>query len=156
MSEPKVSVVKVKRVTHPNEGKYPGRMTYDHNLALCKITESMTEEEKNIFSDPEGIVNQDRLQKFLSDLKEQDIVGIETELYVVDSKTSSGLVCSGVNKRFTDHLVENKEIDTALAMGFCEILYRDKKPYGVSETVNVKIVDYLTKEEPKKEEKENV
>ena len=142
-SEPTVSIVKVKRASHPNEGKYQGRMTYDHNFALITMSQNMTPEQMERFGEPNGIVDLERLNKFLNEVQVGDIIGVDTELYSVEGKTTDGLLCKN------DLFLKNKEIDTALGMGFCEILYRDKKPYGVSETVNVKILDYSQKKEKK-------
>lgn len=156
--EPKVTIHQVKRRKHPNEEKYCGRMSYDYNKALINLSGNLTDEERVRFSSETEILNQERLDQFKNSLLPEDIVGIDIDVYKFKSNSKGGLVCGDTGKSQIDLFLTDKEIDIALAIGYCEILYRDNKPYGVSETVNIKIIDYYsgeTKSEENKNESKN-
>jgi hypothetical protein len=142
----KEEILKIKRKEHPNHRKYIGKKTFDHHQALLDLVMKLSDEENERFVNPNDFIKKEQLDKFLAEIKPKDIIGIEEQLIILTKKTDNGIIGDDFYGKKTDIFIPIKNIDIALCMNCCEILYRDEKPYGVSEEVNIKI---RTFEKPK-------
>lgn len=146
--------VDVKRTSHPNDWKYVGKAGAEHKMAMTEYLEKLTPEQLDA-EEGSFIFDQTKLNTFLDEVKVNDVLGVNYGKYLVLEKTELGLDCKehitdDEKKKYhiSDEEIEklrnqklsNSDIDYGLSTGFAEILYRDNKPYGQSETQEVKIV----------------
>ena len=137
--------VKVKVVEHPRTMYYTGKTTRDHLHG------------RMVFMTGNGPPsNAKAVKKFLGRVKPDDIVGVDNTQYKVvrvednhkrEEEVELSLI--GINI-FTkqEETLSQAAISLALGSGYCDILYRNGKPYGIKTTkeVKVKIVDHSIKE----------
>jgi len=135
MSEVTEKTVTVKVKNHPRDMFYMGRQTRDH---LAGIMQYMSSGGKMV-----DIV---RVINFMKTVKEGDIVGVEHNQYRVEEVQDCGFLGINVATKSSAN-VSTEDLTIGLGSGFCEILYRDNKPYGIEteKQVKVKIVDKTKK-----------
>lgn len=131
----KTVTVKVK--THPRDMYYPGKQTREHLAGIMQYMAS-----KPVFPDPE------KVEAFLKGVREGDVVGVEHNQYRATKVDNTEL--TGINiftKREATLSVE--DITMGLGSGYCEILYRDDKPYGIEheKEVKVKVINHALNED---------
>ena len=137
MAQVTEKTVTVKVKNHPRDMFYAGRQTRDH---LAGIMQYMANGGKQL--------DLDRVEAFMKGVQVDDIVGVEHNQYRVEEVDQYSFV--GVNT-FTKRSVSvsSEDLTMGLGSGYCEILYRDGKPYGIEteKQVKVKIVNHTKKEE---------
>jgi hypothetical protein len=138
MSEVTEKTVTVKVKNHPRDMYYEGRQTREH---LSGIMQYMSAGGK--------MVDVERVQSFLKTIKESDIVGVEHTTYKIESVDHATLTVEAITQNNERHHLGTEDISFALGIGYCEILYRDGKPYGIEteKQVKVKIVNHLKAKE---------
>ena len=151
MSEtPKVEErkVQIKRKNHPSDWKYPSRHNTEHLNAKLRYLASLSKEERELARKGLLVKEEQRTEQFLSEILPGDEVGVETDKYIVVEKLEDGI---RTNNKYTKvpQDFSKAEIDFALNFGFADILRRDGKLYGVTETeeVTLKVVDYTKTKE---------
>jgi len=138
MSQVTEKTVTVKVKNHPREMFYPGKQTRDHLNAIMQYMS-----EKKPFPDLKSV------ETFLKTVNVGDVVGVEHNQYRVEEVDQYSFV--GMNNSTKRSVtLSSEDITMGLGAGYCEILYRDGKPYGIEteKQVKVKIVNH-TKEEEK-------
>ena len=152
-------VLKAKRRYHPNEKKYDGRAsTADMLVAQIEFAGKLTPEQSKLFKKNKLIYDQEKFDALFNDIGINDVIGYKGMIYKVLSKhRQRGLSLSKRKFRnrndeqvFTD--VEDLKIsiydlDFMMNLNSAEILYKDGKPYGVSEDLEYKVkVEVFTDE----------
>lgn len=145
-SAPTITYQTIKRSKHPNAPKYFGFQAFEYTNALMEIAMAMDKEERAIYADPNGILDKESFDKFIEEVKVGDVIGVSFNTHLVKEKTKDGFKTECVTDKKRD-FVGNKEIDMALLVDCCEILYRDREPYNCKKDIKVKIVDYSKKKE---------
>jgi hypothetical protein len=137
MSEVTEKTVTVKVKNHPRDMYYEGRQTREH---LSGIMQYMSAGGK--------MVDVERVQSFLKTIKESDIVGVEHNQYKVEEVSAESFIGLNVRTKLSQ-VVGVEDMTMGLGSGYCEILYRDGKPYGIEteKQVKVKIVNHLKAKE---------
>lgn len=136
MSEVTEKTVTVKVKTHPRDMFYSGRQTRDHLNGMMQYMAS-----KKTFPDLE------RVGTFLKTVCVGDFVGVEHNQYRVEEVQEDSFI--GINILSKELVTLNSEdLTMGLGSGFCEILYRDNKPYGIEteKQIKVKIVNHTKKD----------
>jgi hypothetical protein len=145
--QPKVTEVEldVKVKNHPDDLKYPNTKCKEHSEAEMTFLVSLTNEQLTKYQNDELVVNEDETKKFIESVQVDDYIGIFYTFGKVTSKTNDSITLL-VSKKYISTFSLN-EIDNAREMKFCQILYRDEKPFGIAETqkVKVKFIDNSTK-----------
>mgnify|MGYP006278464195 CR=1 FL=1 len=138
---PKVTTeeVTIKVKNHPREMFYGGRQTTDHLQQMIKY-----------IALKEPMPDYAKVEAFVQTLKVDDIVGVNHNQYKVESIDTRAFSGQQRNGRQTVTL-SAEDITIGLGTGFCEILYRDDKPFGIEteKKVKVKVVDHTKEEETK-------
>lgn len=144
--QPKITEVEmdVKVKSHPDDLKYSNSKCKEHSEAEMAFLVGLTDEQLTKYQNDELVVNEVETKKFIEDVHVDDYIGIFYTFGKVLSKTDNSITLL-VSRKYnsTFHL---NEIDNAREMKFCQILYRDEKPFGIAETqkVKVKIIDNST------------
>lgn len=134
----KTVTVKVKK--HPREMFYKGRQTNDHLNGMMRY---MSDTGKKDFPDLDGV------GEFLKTVCAGDFVGVEHNQYRVEETSEHSFVGVNIDTKATV-VVGAEDLTMGLGTGFCEILYRDGKPYGIEteKQIKVKITDYTKQTDP--------
>jgi hypothetical protein len=137
MSEVTEKTVTVKVKNHPRDMYYEGRQTREH---LSGIMQYMSAGGK--------MIDVERVQSFLKTIKESDIVGVEHNQYKVEEVSDESFIGLNVRTKLSQ-VIGVEDMTMGLGSGYCEILYRDGKPYGIEteKQVKVKIVNHLKAKE---------
>jgi hypothetical protein len=128
--------VTVKVKNHPREMFYGGRQTTDHLQQMIRY-----------IALKQPMPDYGKVEAFVQTLKVDDIVGVNHNQYKVESidpRAFTG-VQFGTKQLMT---LSSEDITIGLGTGFCEILYRDGKPFGIEteKKVTVKVVDHTESE----------
>ena len=140
MSQVTEKTVTVKVKNHPRDMFYSGKQTRDHLNGMMKYMAS-----KKCFPD------NDLVKAFLNTVNVGDIVGVEHNQYRVEQVSEYSFI--GMNILSKERMtLSSEDLTMGLGSGFCEILYRDGKPYGIEteKQVKVKIVDHTKQTEASK------
>jgi hypothetical protein len=132
MSEVTERTVTVKVKNHPRDMFYTGRQTRDHLNGMMQYMAS-----KKTFPDVE------RVSTFLKTVCVGDFVGVEHNQYRVEEVQEDSFIGINILSK-QSQTVSVEDLTMGLGSGFCEILYRDGKPYGIEteKQVKVKIVNH--------------
>lgn len=144
--------VKVKVKEHPNAWKYVGFSGREHSNALFKALSALTPEQTKVWQHKTKLLNREAVKEFIASVKVGDQIGLNTMVLSVVSKTKTAVVvltvaCStqGTTSSWVNPTIKitSKMVDKGLAIGWCEVLMRDGKPFGVDEykTIDVTIAD---------------
>jgi hypothetical protein len=119
---------------HPRHMYYTGRQASDHLNALMNYMVARNPDVRDTA----------RVQTFLKKVKVDDLVGIGHKGYKVVGVDMNKLTLDVQNAQKNNETLSTDDLEMALGMGFCEILYRNNKPYGIKTTKKVKlnIVDF--------------
>jgi hypothetical protein len=119
--------VKIRITKHPREKFYEGFSCTEHNVALCQ---AMTESSEELFLQK----HQPAIKEFIDSCLPEDVIGVYDTKYKVYN-TGDCLAVEALNgnnegeiKKFT---VNDLDLALGVATKFAEILYRDKKPFGL-------------------------
>lgn len=147
--EEREEFVQVDRKYHPDEYKYPGlESSQEIIMAQIKLFESLTPEQEEQYALGTLLVDEDRTRDFMSAIKPGDILGIKSNMYLVKSVNSDDLiVCKRKFDKYNQkyHFDSDEEtiniyqLDNALSLGFCQILYRNNVPFGLDKEMAYKI-----------------
>ena len=149
--------VTVKVTQHPNEKKYKNIPTYETNLALMKFLSSLTKEQSSLFSERDLVLEEEKTIELYDDITKDDKVGIiiprhkdgrltPMQLSVVN-KIEGEDYFVGKNEVLNEtYEVSFQDVSAALALGYCEILYRNDEVYGVEKEKEVTVKYYYTEE----------
>lgn len=132
MTQVTEKTVTVKVKNHPRDMFYSGKQTRDHLNGMMQYMAS-----KKCFPD------NDLVKAFLNTVNVGDIVGVEHNQYRVEEVSEHSFI--GLNALSKERMtLSSEDLTMGLGSGFCEILYRDGKPYGIEteKQVKVKIVDH--------------
>ena len=132
MTQVTEKTVTVKVKNHPRDMFYSGKQTRDHLNGMMKYMAS-----KQTFPDLEKVT------EFMKSVQVGDYVGVEHNQYRVEEVSEYSFI--GMNILSKERMtLSSEDLTMGLGSGFCEILYRDGKPYGIEteKQVKVKIVDH--------------
>lgn len=131
--------VKIKVTKHPRGMFYDGRQTREH---LAGLMQYMAKGGKTL--------DLNRVEEFVKSVQVNDIVGVEHNQYRVEEVDHHSFIGENISNKQKKTLTP-EDITVALGSGYCEILYRDDKPYGIEleKEVTVKIVNHNKEEETK-------
>ena len=132
--------VTVKVKNHPRDMFYSGRQTRDHLNGMMQYMSS-----KKTFPDL------DKVSEFLKTVHIGDYVGVEHNKYKVEEVAEHSFIGFDIHAKKAA-TINAEDLTMGLGSGFCEILYRDNKPYGIEteKQVKVKIVDHTKQSEESK------
>lgn len=132
--------VTVKVKNHPRDMFYSGRQTRDHLNGMMQYMSS-----KKTFPDL------DKVSEFLKTVHIGDYVGVEHNQYKVEEVAEHSFIGFDIHAKKAA-TINAEDLTMGLGSGFCEILYRDNKPYGIEteKQVKVKIVDHTKQSEESK------
>lgn len=136
---PKQPKVTTKTVTvtikdHPRNIFYQGKQTRDHLLGIMQYMAT-----KPATPDTTPLV------ALLRKMRQDDVVGIGFNAYTVESVDVENCSVTGKNMYTkTTETITESVLQLQHGAGFCEILYRNGKPYGIKTKKKVKlnILDY--------------
>jgi putative DNA primase/helicase len=137
-----------KTTVHPREHLYQGRTGYDYNKAMMNLMSRMTEEQMENLETNTLVMNQEATQEWLDKVKSGDVIGVVSNLYLVDN-IQDCIYCTkakptktpGCYETFgTTIAIPKSSIDHARELGLLDILWREGKPFGVPETRDMTIV----------------
>lgn len=136
MSQVTEKTVTVKVKNHPRAMFYPGKQTRDHLNAIMQYMS-----EKKPFPDLKSV------ETFLKTVNVGDVVGVEHNQYRVEEVNSDRFLGENILTKAC-HALSPEDITMGLGMGYCEILYRDGKPYGIEteKQIKVKIINHTTED----------
>ena len=140
MTQVTEKTVTVKVKNHPRDMFYSGKQTRDHLNGMMKYMAS-----KQTFPDLEKVA------EFMKSVHVGDYVGVEHNQYRVEEVSEYSFI--GMNILSKERMtLSSEDLTMGLGSGFCEILYRDGKPYGIEteKQVKVKIVDHTKQTEASK------
>ena len=136
MTQVTEKTVTVKVKNHPRDMFYAGRQTRDHLNGMMQYMAA-----KKVFPDLA------RVGEFLRSVHVDDYVGVEHNQYRVTEVSEHSFIGIDIHSKEA-RTVNADDLTMGLGSGFCEILYRDGKPYGIEteKQVKVKIMDHNKKE----------
>lgn len=167
----------VKRTSHPNEPKYPGKPSLEFGSAIRSFLGELSYPEQDRLLEGKLIVEEEDSIEFYDSIEVGDIVGVglwrgineqgenphnEPAAYKFEITSIDGdlmqarnvTVESRIKKQRPDYKGDEVELafedlSCALGTGYGEILERDGKPYGVSEEIEytIKILGPSSEEE---------
>lgn len=134
--QPKVTTktVTVTIKDHPRNLFYQGKQSRDHLLGIMQYMAT-----KPATPDPKP------LDALLRKMRQGDVVGIGFSAYTVESVDVENRSVTGKNMYTkTTETINESVLQLQHGAGFCEILYRNGKPYGIKTKKKVKlnILDY--------------
>lgn len=137
-------VISTKRKKHPNDGRYPCRPSQELLHAGMKLMTSLSESDRALMKQNKLIIDEEETAELFDEIKEKDIIGVGilrktgfiANKYEVTNivKSNDYLVCQNLLTKEAEE-ISFQDISVGFAMGFAEILYRDEKPFGVSEEI---------------------
>ena len=132
MSQVTEKTVTVKVKNHPRDMFYSGRQTREHLNGIMQYMAA-----KKTFPDYEAV------KQFLGNVNLEDYVGVEHNQYRVEELSDHSFIGMNIHTK-QSQTVSVEDLTMGLGSGYCEILYRDGKPYGIEteKQVKVKIVDH--------------
>lgn len=134
--------IQVKRKTHPNAVRYPCRTTHEILEAGRKLLFSLSQTELDLLLQNDLILDEEETGELFDAFQENDIIGLGilrsdgfySNTYRIE-KIHSGedwLECENVYTKEIEE-ISFQDVSVAMALGFAEILYRNDKPFGVSD-----------------------
>lgn len=146
--EEREEVIEAKRKWHPNANRYLGRKsTQEIQSATIKYLSSLSPEDMpNVGTS--FMSNEERTRDFFDFLEVGDVVGYRAMMFKIEEKTDdtiSGQALKisrdGRETSFTGPFtsVNIWNLDFALSISACELLYRNDKPYGVENDMAYKV-----------------
>lgn len=149
-------VISTKRKKHPNDGRYPCRPSQELLHAGMKLMTSLSESDRALMKQNKLIIDEEETAELFDEIKEKDIIGVGilrktgfiANKYEVTNivKSNDYLVCQNLLTKETEE-ISFQDISVGFAMGFAEILYRDEKPFGVSEEIEFTLKIYSEEKE---------
>jgi len=132
MSQVTEKTVTVKVKNHPRDMFYTGRQTREHLNGIMQYMST-----KKTFPDYEAV------KQFLGNVHVDDFVGVEHDQYKVEEVSEHSFIGMNIHTK-QSQTVSIEDLTLGLGSGYCEILYRDGKPYGIEteKQVKVKIVNH--------------
>ena len=132
MSEVTERTVTVKVKNHPRDMFYTGRQTREHLNGIMQYMSA-----KKTFPD------YDAVKQFLGKVHVDDFVGVEHNQYKIEEVSAHSFIGLNIHTK-QSQAVSVEDLTIGLGSGYCEILYRDGKPYGIEteKQVKVKIVNH--------------
>lgn len=137
-------VISTKRKKHPNDGRYPCRPSQELLHAGMKLMTTLPESDRALMKQNNLIIDEVETAELFDEIKEKDIIGVGilrkngfiANKYEVTNivKSNDYLVCQNLLTKEAEE-ISFQDISVGFAMGFAEILYRDEKPFGVSEEI---------------------
>lgn len=147
--EEREEIIETDRKYHPNDKRYFGsESTQEIMMAQIKMFGTMTPEQAEAFANGTLLMDEERTRDFLSFLQKDDVVGVRTHMYKISNVNEDGF--TGVRRTFNkferkygftlpEEEVSVYDLDSALTLEACEILYRNDKPYGLDSELSYKI-----------------
>lgn len=124
-----------KRKEHPHDHLFQNRAGYDWGRSM---TEHLAELDPEV--DTEALANEELVQDreavlaFIESVQNGDIIGVKYNRYKVVGKVEEGIYVDGeCDAEGVPPLLTMGTLDFGRWLGFMEILWRDEKPYNVSE-----------------------
>lgn len=159
----KEQTISVERKYHPNAGRYPCRSTHEVLEAGRKFISTLNTSERNQLLENDLIVDEEETAELFDSFKENDIVGLGvirsdgfySNTYRVHKihKDEDWMECeNSLTKEIEE--ISFQDVSTAISLGFAEILYREDKPFGVSNSYDFTIKYNYNDEEITDEEME--
>lgn len=146
MTQVTEKTVTVKVKNHPRDMFYSGRQTREHLSGMMQYMSKggklLDVERVQEFLKTVGV------EQFVNDKKVILVLGVEHNQYRVEELYQDSFIGMNILTKEVKTL-SAEDLTVALGSGFCEILYRDDKPYGIEteKQVKVKIIEHLKKEE---------
>lgn len=166
----RISIIttKAKVRTHSREHLYRGRTGYDYNVALRKLLSRMTEEQMDLFSENNLIMNEDYTKEWASYIKSGDIIGVKNNRYQIKDKREKDFITASIvtasykdapgEFETSDDLVELSlsQVDHARELELLDLLWREGKPFGEKFEEEYKVYFLTDLEEEEQEAKEKL
>ena len=151
--EERVEEISTDRKYHPNAKKYLGRpSTQEIQMAIIRHMKTLTKDQIQGMKNRTYLHDEARTRDFFDFLEVGDVLGIQTTMYRIVEKTDDQIVTntfkmpSGGKITEKDDLFTGPEkthglydLDYAMNLGVCELLYRNDKPYGVENDLNYRV-----------------
>lgn len=151
--EEREDIIKTKRKYNPDDFRYGGLPSNQEILlSEVKFLADLDETQSAEFESGALLYDEDRTRTFFDFLESEDVLGFRTEMYKVVGKEGDSL--SVLRRAWNKY--ENKytftpgddgdseklslyELDNALSIGFCQLLYRNGVPFGMDEDLEYKV-----------------
>lgn len=152
--EEREEVIKTKRKYNPDDSRYRGFPSSQEILmAETRFLADLDENQSFDFEIGALLFDENRTRLFFEFLEKEDVLGFRSEMYQVVGKETDNLLVH--QKRWNKY--ENKhmffsdtddnepeklsvyDLDNALSIGFCQLLYRNNVPYGMDEDLEYKV-----------------
>lgn len=157
--------ITIQRKNHPNDVRYPCRPTHEVLEAGRKFITSLSPQERNLLLKNDLILDENETSQLFDEFKENDIIGLgilrkdgfHSNMYRIE-KIHVGedwMECENAySKEIED--ISFQDVSTGIALGFAEILYREDKPYGVSDSYEFTIKYETDEPDPDVKEKNEI
>lgn len=138
--------VTAKRKHHPNDGRYPCRSSQEVLQAGMKLMSSLSQPERDLMRQNDLILDEEETAELYDAIQVGDIIGLGIlrkngfisnkyeVVRIIDNEDY--MLCKNLLTEDEEE-VSFQDISVGFAMGFAEILYRDEKPFGVSENIEI-------------------
>lgn len=152
--EEREEFIETDRKYHPNDGRYVGHAsTQEIMMGTVRFLSKLTPEQSAQLQNNELLFDEERTNDFYDFLEVGDIVGVKTNAYKIlakdedDNGVRSLLLSKKTYNRYDrkyefsgeEERLSLYDLDFALSIGACEILYRNDKPYGVDNELSYKV-----------------
>lgn len=160
----KEQTISIERKHHPNAGRYPCRSTHEVLEAGRKFISTLSASQRDDLLNNDLVVDEEETAELFDSFEENDIIGLGvirsdgfySNTYRIDKihKNEDWMECeNSLTKEIEE--ISFQDVSAAISLGFAEILYREDKPYGVSDTYDYTIKYNYNDEEISEEEMEN-
>lgn len=150
-------VISTKRKKHPNDGRYPCRPSQELLHAGMKMMSTLSESDRTLMKENRLVIDEEETAELYDEIREKDIIGVGilrkkgfiSNKYEVATvvKDKDYLICQNLLTKENEE-ISFQDISVGFALGFAEILYREEKPYGVSEEIEFTLKIHSEEEEP--------
>lgn len=148
--------ISVERKTHPNAVRYPCRATHEVLEAGRKLLTSLSQAERDLLLQNDLILDEEETGELFDAFQENDIIGLGilrsdgfySNTYRIE-KIHSGedwLECENAYSKEVEE-ISFQDVSVAMALGFAEILYRNDKPFGVSDKYDFTIKYHIEEDD---------
>lgn len=158
-------VITSKRERHPNDVRYPCRGSHEILEAGRKFITSLSASQKKELLVGNLILDEEETAELFDFFQENDIIGLgilrdvgfKSNMYKILKihRDQDWMECENLLSKDIEE-ISFQDVSVGFAMGFAEVLYRDEKPFGVTENVEYKISIHYEEDEEKKAEGQTV
>lgn len=150
-----------KRKEHPNDVRYPCRSSQEILSAGLKLLSSLSQKDCDLLKKNELILDEEETAELYDAIQSKDIIGlallrekgfISNKYEVLEKTDQDYMICKNLKTEEKEE-ISFQDVSIGFALGFAEILYRDEKPFGISEDIEYTIKIHHDKKEEKETKK---